>query len=338
MRIGIFSTQPYDRPPLLAANERRGHELVFFDARLSLETADLAASFEAVCVFVNDSLPRAVLERLAAGKTRLIALRCAGFNNVDLRAAAELGISVARVPAYSPHAVAEHAVALILTLNRKLHRAYARVREANFSLVGLGGFDLCGRTVGVIGTGAIGAVFCRIMLGFECSVLAYDPKPDPGCKRLGVKYVSLNDLFRASDIISLHCPLTPETHHLIGTTSIAKMKRGVMLINTGRGALIDSRAAIEALKTGHLGYFGIDVYEEEENLFFRDLSQEVVQDDVFMRLLTFPNVVVTAHQGFFTREAQANIAETTLENVSAFERGSGTLHRVPAPAPARVPD
>jgi D-lactate dehydrogenase len=336
MRIGVFSTQPYDRAPLVLANERRGHELVFLEARLGSDTAELAASFDGVCVFVNDALPRGVLERLAAGKTRLVALRCAGFNNVDVRAAAELGITVARVPAYSPHAVAEHAVGLILTLNRKLHRAYARVREANFSLAGLVGFDLCGRTVGVIGTGAIGAVFCRIMLGFECNVVAYDPKPDERVRRMGVKFMSLNDLLRASDIISLHCPLTPETHHLIGTTSLSKMKRGVMLINTGRGALIDSRAAIAALKTGQLGYFGMDVYEEEENLFFRDLSQDVVQDDVFMRLLTFPNVVVTAHQGFFTREAQQNIAETTLENVSAFERGSGALHVVPMPAPPAV--
>ena len=338
MRIGVFSTQSYDREPLTTANEGRGHQLVFLEPRLCAETADLAADFDCVCVFVNDALPRSVLARLRAGKTRLIALRCAGFNNVDVRAAAELGITVARVPAYSPHAVAEHAVGLILTLNRKLHRAYARVREANFSLVGLVGFDLCGRTVGVVGTGAIGTVFCRIMRGFECQVVAYDPKPNDACKRLGVTYMTLNDLLRAADIVSLHCPLTPETHHLIGATSLAKMKRGVMLINTGRGALIDSRAAVAALKTGHLGYLGIDVYEEEENLFFRDLSQEVVQDDVFMRLLTFPNVMVTAHQGFFTREAQANIAETTLENVSSFERGSGALYRVPEQPAPRVPD
>jgi D-lactate dehydrogenase len=214
-------------------------------------------------------------------------------------------------------------------LNRKLHRAYARVREANFSLVGLTGFDLNGRTVGVVGTGAIGRVFCRIMRGFQCRVLAYDPYPDPGCRELGVEYVTQNDLFRASDIISLHCPLTPESHHVINESSLAKMKRGVMIINTGRGALIDSRAAIVALKTGHLGYLGIDVYEEEENLFFRDLSQQIVQDDVFMRLLTFPNVVVTAHQAFFTREALMNIAETTIANLTSFERGSGPLQRVP---------
>lgn len=328
MKVGVFSTQPYDREPLNTANHGGGHELVFSEARLDQDTADWASGFDAVIVFVNDSLKRNVLERLAAGKTRLVALRCAGFNNVDLDAARELGLTVARVPAYSPHAVAEHAVGLILTLNRKYHRAYARVRESNFSLVGLAGFDLKGRTVGVVGTGAIGEAFGRIMLGFQCKVLAYDPWPSTACRELGMRYVSLNDLVRASDIISLHCPLTPETHHLINAASLAKMKRGVMLINTGRGALIDARAAIAALKTGQLGYFGIDVYEEEENLFFRDLSGQIIQDDVFMRLLTFPNVLVTAHQGFFTREALANIADTTIGNLTAFERGEGMLHRV----------
>lgn len=329
MKVAVFSTQPYDREPLNAANQGHAHELIFSEARLDTDTADWASSFEAVIVFVNDSLGRGVLERLRAGKTRLIALRSAGFNNVDLDAARELGLTVARVPAYSPHAVAEHAVGLILTLNRKYHRAYARVRESNFSLEGLCGFDLIGRTVGVIGTGAIGLAFARIMLGFQCRVLAYDPWPSDDGRALGLSYVSLNDLVRASDIISLHCPLTPETHHMINASTLSKMKRGVMLINTGRGALIDSRAAITALKSGHLGHFGIDVYEEEENLFFRDLSGQIVQDDVFMRLLTFPNVIVTAHQGFFTREALANIAETTVMNLTAFERGEGALHRVP---------
>lgn len=329
MKVAVFSTQPYDREPLNAANQGHAHELIFSEARLDTDTADWASSFEAVIVFVNDSLGRGVLERLRAGKTRLVALRSAGFNNVDLEAARELGLTVARVPAYSPHAVAEHAVGLILTLNRKYHRAYARVRESNFSLEGLCGFDLIGRTVGVIGTGAIGLAFARIMLGFQCRVLAYDPWPSDDGRALGLSYVSLNDLVRASDIISLHCPLTPETHHMINASTLSKMKRGVMLINTGRGALIDSRAAITALKSGHLGHFGIDVYEEEENLFFRDLSGQIVQDDVFMRLLTFPNVIVTAHQGFFTREALANIAETTVMNLTAFERGEGALHRVP---------
>jgi D-lactate dehydrogenase len=331
MKVGVFSTQPYDRDSLGEANQQHAHELVFSEARLDIDTVDYASTFEAVIVFVNDALGRNVLERLRAGSTRLIALRCAGFNNVDVVAARELGLTVARVPAYSPHAVAEHAVGLILCLNRKYHRAYARVREANFSLVGLGGFDLHGRTVGVVGTGAIGLVFARIMLGFECKVLAYDPWPSPRGRELGLSYVSFNDLVRASDIISLHCPLTPETHHLINASTLAKMKRGAMLINTGRGALIDSNAAIAALKSGQLGYFGIDVYEQEEKLFFRDLSETIVQDDVFMRLLTFPNVLVTAHQGFFTREALANIAQTTLANVTSFQRGNGTLHRVPEP-------
>lgn len=329
MKVGVFSTQPYDRDSLNEANRRHAHELVFSEARLDVDTVEFASSFEGVIPFVNDSLGRPVLERLRAGKTRIVALRCAGFNNVDVAAARELGLTVARVPAYSPHAVAEHAVGLILTLNRKFHRAYARVREANFSLVGLGGFDLRGRTVGVVGTGAIGLAFARIMLGFECRVLAYDPWPNPKGRELGLTYVSLNDLVRASDIISLHCPLTPETHHLINASTLAKTKRGVMLINTGRGALIDSNAAIAALKSGQLGYLGIDVYEQEEKLFFHDRSEQIVQDDVFMRLLTFPNVLVTAHQGFFTREALANIADTTLENLTAFERGQGTLHRVP---------
>jgi len=329
MKVGVFSTQPYDRDSLSEANRHHGHELVYSEARLDKDTVEYAASFDAVVVFVNDSLGRGVIERLAAGKTRLIALRCAGFNNVDLVAARELGLTVARVPAYSPHAVAEHAVGLILTLNRKYHRSYARVREANFSLVGLCGFDLQGRTVGVVGTGAIGLAFARIMLGFECRVLAYDPWPGARGRELGLSYVSLDDLVRASDVISLHCPLTPETHHLINASALAKMKRGAMLINTGRGALIDSSAAIAALKSGQLGYLGIDVYEQEEQLFFHDRSEQIVQDDVFMRLLTFPNVLVTAHQGFFTREALANIADTTLGNLTAFERGDGTLHRVP---------
>ncbi|HTV24670.1 MAG TPA: 2-hydroxyacid dehydrogenase [Polyangiaceae bacterium] len=329
MKVGVFSTQPYDRDSLSEANRHHGHELVFSEARLDTDTVQFASSFDAVVVFVNDALGRNVLESLRAGSTRLIALRCAGFNNVDVAAARELGLTLARVPAYSPHAVAEHAVGLILCLNRKYHRAYARVREANFSLVGLGGFDLQGRTVGVVGTGAIGLAFARIMLGFECRVLAYDPWPSPKGRELGLSYVSLNDLLRASDIVSLHCPLTPETHHLINASALAKMKRGVMLINTGRGALIDANAAIAALKSGQLGYFGIDVYEQEEKLFFRDMSEQIVQDDVFMRLLTFPNVLVTAHQGFFTREALANIADTTLANLTAFERGAGTLHRVP---------
>lgn len=330
MRVAIFSTKHYDRVFLETANATCGHELVFFEPRLTEETTLLAAQFPAVCVFVNDQLSAPVLTALAGQGTRLIALRSAGFNNVDLIAARELGLTVVRVPAYSPYAVAEHTVGLILTLNRKIHRAYARVREGNFALDGLLGFDLHGRTVGVIGTGKIGAVVARILKGFGCQLLAHDPFPNPDCERLGVKYVSLQNLFTASDVITLHCPLTPETHHLISAQAISQMKSGVMLINTGRGALIDTQAVIEALKSGRIGYLGLDVYEEEADLFFEDLSDKVIHDDVFARLLTFPNVVITGHQGFFTEEALKNIAETTLANITAFEQGQGAMHEVSA--------
>jgi len=330
MRVAIFSTKNYDRTFLEAANATCGHELVFFEPRLTEETTALAGRFPAVCVFVNDQLSATVLNTLAGQGTRLIALRSAGFNNVDLIAARELGLTVVRVPAYSPYAVAEHTAGLILTLNRKIHRAFARVREGNFSLDGLLGFDLHGRTVGVIGTGKIGAVVARIMKGFSCQLLAYDPFPNSDCERLGVQYVSLQSLFTASDIVTLHCPLTPETHHLIDAQALGQMKSGVMLINTGRGALIDTQAVIEALKSGRIGYLGLDVYEEEADLFFEDLSDKVIRDDVFARLLTFPNVVITGHQGFFTEEALKSIAETTLANITAFEQGRGAMHEVTA--------
>ena len=328
MKVAVFSTKPYDREYLDRANAGHGHALSFFEAHLAPETAVLAVGHDAVCAFVNDTVNAEVLRQLAAGGTRLIALRSAGFNHVDLAAARDLGITVARVPAYSPHAVAEHAVGLILTLNRKLHRAYARVREGNFSLNGLRGFDLYGRTVGIIGTGKIGTELARIMLGFGCRVLAFDIEVSPACRDLGVEYVTLDELLRGSDIVSLHCPLNEHTHHLINAARLATMKRGVMLINTSRGRLIDTRAAIAALKSGQIGYLGIDVYEEEEQLFFEDLSSQIIHDDVFMRLLTFPNVMVTAHQAFFTDEALLNIAGTTIANVTAFERGTGELHSV----------
>ncbi|ACY14348.1 2-hydroxyacid dehydrogenase [Haliangium ochraceum] len=330
MKIAVFSAKPYDRIHLEAANAEHGHELVYFEAHLVADTAVLAAGFPVVCAFVNDHLDREVVLTLAAGGTRLIALRSAGFNHVDLAAAAEAGVTVARVPAYSPYAVAEHAVALILTLNRKMHRSYHRVREGNFALNGLCGFDLNGRTVGVVGTGKIGEVFARIMQGFGCEVLAFDPKPNAACRERGVAFVSLEELLQRSDIVSLHCPLSDKNHHLIDAERLAMMKPGVMLINTSRGALVDTRAAIEALKRGHLGHLGVDVYEEEEALFFEDLSSEIIRDDVFMRLLTFPNVIVTAHQAFFTEEALHNIAATTLGNVTAFESGKGSLHAVTA--------
>jgi len=327
MRIAIFSTKPYDRTFLDRANQTHQHELVYLDARLTAETASLAAGFAGVCVFVNDKLDREVLQRLHASGTELVALRSAGFNHVDLGEAERLGMTVARVPAYSPHAVAEHAVALVLGLNRMTHRAYNRVREGNFSLDGLLGFDLHGKTVGVIGTGKIGLIFADIMHGFGCRVLANDPFPSAAAKDF-VSYVPLEKLLGEADIISLHCPLTPETDHLIDAEAIEQMKPGVMLVNTGRGRVVDTRAVIEGLKSGKIGRLGLDVYEEEENLFFQDLSQRVISDDQFMRLTTFPNVLITGHQAFFTAEALTNIAETTLSNISAFEHGNGTLHRV----------
>ena len=327
MKIAMFSTKSYDVTYFDRANRDLGHEITYFEPRLLESTASLAAGFPAVCAFVNDRLDAPVLAKLHEGGTRLITLRSAGFNHVDLEAADALGLTVARVPAYSPHAVAEHAVAMILSLNRKLSRASNRVREGNFSLEGLLGFDLNGRTVGVVGTGKIGRIFAGIMRGFGCRVLAYDPFPHPEVEAIGA-YVPLANLFAESDVVSLHCPLTPETHHLIDADAVERMKPGTMLINTSRGALVDTLAVIEGLKSGRIGHLGLDVYEEEENLFFQDLSDRVIQDDVFSRLLTFPNVLVTGHQAFFTAEAVTAIAETTLANATAFERGSGTLHRV----------
>jgi len=322
MKVAIFSTQAFDREFLDAANSSFRHELVYFSERLHDQTAQLAAGFPAVCVFITDQLDGATLTTLSGEGVRLIALRSAGFNNVDLAVAARLGLTVLRVPAYSPYAVAEHAVALMLTLNRKIHRAYNRVREGDFQLDGLMGFDMFGKTAGIVGTGKIGAALAQIMAGFGCNLLGFDTYRNPACLALGLEYVELERLLRDSDIVSLHCPLTPDTHYLINRERIALMKRGSMLINTARGALIDTAAAIEALKSReHFWYLGVDVYEEEGPLFFEDLSSTVIQDDVFARLTTFPNVVVTGHQGFLTREALTNIAETTLTNVSDFEAG-----------------
>lgn len=328
MRIAVFSTKPYDRRALEEANREHGHELAFFEARLTPESVALARGFEAVCPFVNDQLSADVIATLAEDGLRLLTLRSAGFNHVDLQAAEEHEVAVARVPAYSPHAVAEHAMALVLTLDRKIHRAHARVREGNFSLEGLLGTDLHGKTVGVVGTGRIGTVFCRIVSGFGCRILAHDPYPSDDVRNLGARYVGLDELLEESDVIALHLPLTPETHHLVDSRAVVRMKQGVMLVNTSRGGLVDTPAVIEGLKSGKIGALGLDVYEEEADLFFEDLSGTVIQDDVFARLLTFPNVIITGHQGFFTREALANIAETTLENATAFETGAGTLHRV----------
>lgn len=326
MRIAVFSTKPYDRHFLDQANQSQ-HELVYLDPQLTVETAPLAAGFRGVCAFVNDKLDREVLQLLRANGTELIALRSAGFNHVDLPEAERLGMTVVRVPAYSPHAVAEHAVALLLSLNRMTFRAYNRVREGNFSLDGLLGFDLYGKTVGVVGTGQIGLIFADIMRGFGCKVLASDPFPNPDAKDF-ISYVPLETLLAEADIISLHCPLTPQTHHLIDAQAIARMKDGVVLINTGRGRVVDTKAVIDALKIGKIGRLGLDVYEEEEQLFFQDLSQRVISDDQFMRLTTFPNVLITGHQAFFTTEALTNIADTTIANITAFKSGAGTLHRV----------
>ncbi len=330
MKTVVFSTKPYDREFLTAANERAGnrHELQFQEAKLDNRTTPLARDARAVCCFVNDDLDADVLERLARRGVRLIALRCAGFNNVDLESAADHGITVARVPAYSPHAVAEHALGLILCLNRRIHKAHLRVRESNFELQGLMGFDLHGKTIGIVGTGKIGAIFASLLSGFGCRLRAFDIQENDEVKNYGVEYVELDELFAHSDIISLHCPLTPQTHHLIDGKALGKMKTGAMLINTSRGALVDAHAAIDALKSGSLGSLGLDVYEEEDDLFFENLSGQIIADDVFARLQTFPNVLITGHQAFFTREALTAIAETTINNLNQFEETGKVTNEV----------
>jgi D-lactate dehydrogenase len=297
------------------------HELIYFESSLKLKTTRLAENCDAVCVFVNDALTKEVIESLKYLKLKLIVLRCAGFNNVDIESACNNNIIVLRVASYSPTTVAEHAVALILTLNRKTHKAYNRVREGNFSIERLTGFELFGKTVGVIGTGKIGSVFATIMKGFGCKIVAFDSHPNNSLKDTIVSYYPIDEVFKMSDIISLHCPLTPETNHLINKDSLRLMKKGVMIINTSRGKLIDTEAAIEALKAGHLGYLGIDVYEQEEKLFFKDLSEIIILDDKISRLMTFPNVLITAHQAYFTDIALTQIAQTTIKNLSDFENG-----------------
>lgn len=320
MKVAIFSSKPYDEQYLTSANRDR-HELIFHNVPLSIRTAALAEQCEVVCCFVNDRLDSVVLHKLFTLGVTFIALRCAGFNQVDLATAKTLGIVVARVPEYSPHAVAEHALALILVLNRNLHRAYNRVRENDYSLNGLIGFDVVKKTVGVIGTGKIGEVFAQIMKGIGCNVIAYDPVPATTLITAGIPYVPLADIWAQADIISLHCPLTTATQHLINADVIDQMKHKVMLINTGRGGLIDTRAVVIGLKSGKIGYLGLDVYEEESDLFFEDYSNQVLQDDVFARLLTFPNVVITGHQAFFTHEALTAISEITLGNIDNFCHG-----------------
>ncbi len=332
MKVAFFSTRSYDRWYFDEANKPARHRLWYTEVPLHEQSVFLCRGYEAVCLFVNDRVTASVAEQLAEAGVRLIALRCAGYNQVDLNAVQQYGLTVVRVPAYSPYAVAEHTVALILALNRKIHRAYNRVREGNFSLDNLIGFDLHGKTAGVIGTGKIGKALCQILLGFGCRVLGHDPYPDAELTAAGITYTALDELLRQSDIVSLNCPLTEETYHLINAQNLKYMRRGAMLINTGRGALIDTRAIVQALKSGHLGYLGLDVYEQEEGLFFRDLSHEIIQDDLIARLMTFPNVLITSHQAFLTHEALTEIARVTLENMSAFEQGLPLENVVQLPA------
>lgn len=336
MRTAVFASKPYDRRFLEAANSAFGHELTFFEAHLDRDTAALAESFACVCVFVNDKLDKAVLKRLARGGTRLVALRCAGYNNVDLDAAEALDIAVVRVPAYSPHAVAEFTIGLLLGQTRHIARAWARVRENNFALDGLIGRNLHERTVGVVGTGRIGALVARsLRAGFGCTVLASDVVTDPELEAIGVRYVPRDALLAQAEIVTLHCPLTPETRHLINARSIAAARDGLVIVNTSRGALIDTRALIEGLKNRKIGGVALDVYEQEADLFFEDLSSEIIDDDDFQRLLTFPNVLVTGHQAFLTEEALASIAQTTLGNIADAEAGRPLANEVTAQASVR---
>ncbi|MBR9728357.1 2-hydroxyacid dehydrogenase [Shewanella intestini] len=321
MRIGFFSAKPYDIHHFKQANQSVGAKIEFFDYRLCMQNVSLAKGYEVVCAFVNDSLCEEVLVELANGGTKIIAMRCAGFNNVDLKAAKRLGMDVVNVPAYSPESVAEHTIALMLTLNRKIHKAYQRTRDANFALSGLVGFNMFGRTVGVIGTGKIGLATIKILQGFGCKVIAHDPYPNQAVIDLGVEYVTLDELYPQSDIISLHCPQTEENHHLLCTESFNKMKPGVMVINTSRGGLLNAIDAMEALKHGQIGALGLDVYENEKGLFFEDKSSEIILDDVFRRLSACHNVIFTGHQAFLTEEALNAIATTTLNNVVAIFNG-----------------
>ena len=325
-KIAFFSTQSYDRH--FFADRSKKHHFEFFETRLKSNTVQLAEGFDGVCVFVNDKLNQANLKQLAEMNVRLVALRCAGFNNVDLKAAEKYNIRVMRVPAYSPEAVAEHAMALTLTLARKTHKAYGRVRDGNFSLERLSGFNIHGKTIGVIGTGKIGQAFIRIIRGFGANVIAYDKYPSEEMKQLGVQYKQLDEVFAGSDILSLHCPLTPETHHLINEKTLHKMKKGAMLVNTSRGKLIDTSAVIDSLKESHLGFLAIDVYEEEDKLFFRDLSETVIRDNQIAQLMAYPNVLITAHMGFFTRESLEEITRITLNNFDDYDSGKESENEV----------
>jgi D-lactate dehydrogenase len=332
MRVAMFSAKSYERTLLDELNAGYRHELAYFDTLLGPGTVSLAAGFPVVSVVVNDVVDRDVLKRLAAGGTKLVATRSTGFNHIDLGAARELGVKVVRVVDYSPNSVAEFAVGLLLALNRKIPRAYNRTREGNFELDGLMGFDLVDRTVAVIGTGKIGTIFARIMAGFGCELLGFDVHHSPEFEKLGGRYAEADEIQVEADIISLHCPLTPQTHHIVNARMLARVKRGALLINTSRGALVDTEAVIEALKSGQLGGIAIDVYEQEASLFFKDLSSTVIQDDVIQRLVSFPNVIVTGHQAFFTREALGTILETTLRSISDFAAGRPLANEIAAPA------
>lgn len=328
MKIAVFSSKTYDQTYFEEYAASYDYELSFFETALNADTANLTINFDVVCVFVNDNVDASTIEILSKNGVQLIALRCAGFNNVDVEAAHKHHIKVVRVPAYSPEAVAEHATALILTLNRKTHKAYNRVREGNFSLHGLIGFDLHGKTVGIVGTGTIGAAFCKVMKGYGCHLIAYDVAVNEDLKKIGVEYLALDDIFKKADIISLHCPLNKHTKHLIHKDSIALMKEGVMIINTSRGALIETKDVIDGLSSKKIGYLGIDVYEQEENLFYEDLSERIIQDDLLLRLNSFPNVLITSHQAYFTREAMIEITTTTLENIHTFHNGTDLKNEV----------
>lgn len=329
MKTAVYSARRYDKTMLAQANADAGHELRFLEDRLSRETAILAKGCEAVCVFVNDTVDAEVLGILARQGTRLVATRSTGYNHVDAHAARELGIAVVRVTDYSPNSVAEFAVGLLLAVNRKIARASVRTREGNFDLDGLMGFDLHGKTVGVIGTGKIGTIFARIMAGFGCTLVGYDRYPTPAFEALGGRYIGVDELLACSDVVSLHCPLLEETHHIVNAAALARVKRGCVLVNTSRGGLVDTEAAVQALKTGQLGGLAIDVYEQEASLFFQDLSSTIITDDVIQRLVSFPNVIVTGHQAFFTVEAIGQIMRTTIDSIGAFERGEELVNRIP---------
>lgn len=328
MKLAVYSTKQYDKKYLDNVNQRFGFDIEYFDFLLTERTAINAVNCEAVCIFVNDDASRPVLEILSAQGVKIIALRCAGFNNVDLAAAEELGIKVVRVPAYSPEAVAEHAVGMMMTLNRRIHRAYQRTRDANFSLEGLIGFNMHGRTAGVVGTGKIGIATLRILKGFGMRLLAFDPYPNPQALDLGAEYVDIKTLFKESDVITLHCPLTADNHHLLDAAAFSQMKDGVMIINTSRGGLVDSQAAIDALKQQKIGSLGMDVYENERDLFFEDKSNDVIQDDIFRRLSACHNVLFTGHQAFLTAEALTAISETTLSNLKQLANGEACPNEV----------